>query len=655
MADPDPYVPSYSFSGWQAVNPTKPLPGGQIDNELANVSQSIETLVSAVQDVRRSDGALQNGIVTADSLAPDVVYQISADLEAAVTEAAGSATASAASAAASLASAGDAQTWAEQAASGSAIMLSLTRADIPFRTIPLLAFMVSGNTAPGDLGSGAVYVRGTSSGPRAVQDAAGTWWNLSYGPALNAGHFGANGDGIADDADALDLWWATLKAGVVQPYVGSLPLAFQSGRLPAGTYRVTRPLNWTSLRAWNVFIDATGAIISGEVNGKSIIEMLDNRGVHVRGLAVMSPATATPKSGILFGPKNTDTCGNNKLEDVKILGQFSIAAMHNIGSETTLYDMCYFVNRTGKALAADGLHILGAVSDHVSLRTSGVAVSFTNNFSRACRFENSDTSAPALNCAVYIEGTNGHEFDRGCYFLAFSGANIEMVDRSGTYRNSSIHIAGLFETNQGPGVEYVVRMRVGGNTAISGFVLDAQSPHAKTGIIRVEDMAGANLTSTTINIRNAAINIDGTPYNPAKIFDGARIGYVGDIICRSGSIINVVDLLQGYGTICCDDASTIPSTVANSAIAFDVLAGGVLGGQGLKMGGTGGAWVGIQGGTHPRVRAVSDNANADLWLEAQGTGNVRFGTLTANADAPVTGYITIKDGSGTARKIAVIT
>lgn len=42
-------------------------------------------------------------------------------------------------------------------------------------------------------------------------------------------------------------------------------------------------------------------------------------------------------------------------------------------------------------------------------------------------------------------------------------------------------------------------------------------------------------------------------------------------------------------------------------------------------------------------------------LTPKGSGNVRFGALTTNADAPVTGYITIKDAGGTVRKLAVIT
>lgn len=72
MADLVPYVPSYSFTGWQAAKPTKPLPAPAADNEFANIELSIGSLVSGLDDVRRADGALRNGVVTVDSLADEV-------------------------------------------------------------------------------------------------------------------------------------------------------------------------------------------------------------------------------------------------------------------------------------------------------------------------------------------------------------------------------------------------------------------------------------------------------------------------------------------------------------------------------------------------------------------------------------------------------
>jgi hypothetical protein len=68
MADPTPYAVSYSFSGFQANNPSTPLPAPKVDAELANIATAVASLVTGVTDIRCSDGALNNGIVTFDSL-----------------------------------------------------------------------------------------------------------------------------------------------------------------------------------------------------------------------------------------------------------------------------------------------------------------------------------------------------------------------------------------------------------------------------------------------------------------------------------------------------------------------------------------------------------------------------------------------------------
>jgi hypothetical protein len=59
--------------------------------------------------------------------------------------------------------------------------------------------------------------------------------------------------------------------------------------------------------------------------------------------------------------------------------------------------------------------------------------------------------------------------------------------------------------------------------------------------------------------------------------------------------------------------------------------------------------------TPVQINASGGDTNIDLQLTPKGTGRVRFGTLTANADAPITGYIEVKDAGGTVRKLAVIT
>lgn len=72
MANPTKYTQAYDFSDFAADNPSTPLPGTSLDVELAAIQTSIGEAVDAIADVRRSDGALANGIVTADSLAADL-------------------------------------------------------------------------------------------------------------------------------------------------------------------------------------------------------------------------------------------------------------------------------------------------------------------------------------------------------------------------------------------------------------------------------------------------------------------------------------------------------------------------------------------------------------------------------------------------------
>jgi len=77
MADPTPYEVSYDFSDFQTYNPATPLPGTQVDIQLADIAASTKSIANAVKDVRRSDGRLKNGVVTPDALSPGTQAMLS--------------------------------------------------------------------------------------------------------------------------------------------------------------------------------------------------------------------------------------------------------------------------------------------------------------------------------------------------------------------------------------------------------------------------------------------------------------------------------------------------------------------------------------------------------------------------------------------------
>lgn len=76
MADPTKYTPGYSFANYQSVNPKDPLPGNRVDVELDDISNSLNETIDALGNVRRSDGALQNLIVTPESLSQSTIALI---------------------------------------------------------------------------------------------------------------------------------------------------------------------------------------------------------------------------------------------------------------------------------------------------------------------------------------------------------------------------------------------------------------------------------------------------------------------------------------------------------------------------------------------------------------------------------------------------
>lgn len=115
MANPPPYVVSYSFTGYQNSNPFDPLPAPQIDNEYANIALSLNAAISGLNQIRRSDGKLQNGIVSIDSVDSSFIDDISTGISGDVAAAEAAAAAAQASADAANASELQASSFATSA------------------------------------------------------------------------------------------------------------------------------------------------------------------------------------------------------------------------------------------------------------------------------------------------------------------------------------------------------------------------------------------------------------------------------------------------------------------------------------------------------------------------------------------------------------
>lgn len=238
------------------------------------------------------------------------------------------------------------------------VVVDLTRAQIPSRSIPLNAFRTSGDTAQGDAGAGALYVRGTSGGLRAIQDASGTWWNLAIPHGLaKVGWFGAKSDGVTNDTAAVNAAVAAFPfggGGIVEFPVG-VTLVSGLANIPADIALVGVSRSKSILRTNS----ATASVI-----------VLDGSRAMVHNLTIDAAVTRTAGSFIAA----TTNCSRILIKGVDLVGPFigvylpypSIAIAHIID-----VDIVDAVPLTGTSIQIDGGFVV--LMDGVICRLSSYA------------------------------------------------------------------------------------------------------------------------------------------------------------------------------------------------------------------------------------------------------------------------------------------
>lgn len=72
MAQPVEYNRQYNFTNYQALNPTAPLPGDEVDNEFNSAKVTLDEIRARLALIQRDDGRLANGSVGFDQIAAAV-------------------------------------------------------------------------------------------------------------------------------------------------------------------------------------------------------------------------------------------------------------------------------------------------------------------------------------------------------------------------------------------------------------------------------------------------------------------------------------------------------------------------------------------------------------------------------------------------------
>jgi hypothetical protein len=512
--------------------------------------------------------------------------------------------------------------------------------------------------------------------------------------------FGAVGDGITDDTAAFNAAAQYIRDIAVRYFTLPQIVDYVNIALviPAGTYNITS-WNLTNIQIRNFFIMGEGSLIVGTANGKAVIDALGARWVHFNGISVTNASGVVPYCGIQVGRITAlGAIGNNIYSQVTVNGNWSLAAYLNSTTETSGHTHCNYQNNiddpASYAVIQDGFYLFPNVSDYVTVtRTPGEQSSFTSNSFFNCHIRHQGTGN-----GLFISNSSDHQFNKGCYFNSRGvGTSCVVIYQTSIRRNYNLTLDGMFEF-----ADYTVTFDGNGtNSAIDNFYLNLGAARTNISAIHV-----ANVPALTV--RNGEIKVS----FGNDLFDStcSVIDWMGVINASDSDQVNSEELSKFTGTIYTNSFSNIgmpanggsftvydqgaekvitvvdPSNFQNvfyssdsggagAILFFDGAATNVTAKIRAKNAGD------VQIGNNKRIAIITARAddattttsliaeskqnefllavsgtetNVDLQLGTQGAGLVKFGTRTATSDAPITGYIEVKDSGGTIRKLAVI-
>jgi hypothetical protein len=246
-----------------------------------------------------------------------------------------------------------------------------------------------------------------------------------HGLTIDVMAFGAMGDGVKDDAAAINEALDAVRAHHAK--AGRYPIGCRLV-LPAGVYVIDSPLNFTNLRAVNTLIDGCGSVLVGRCAGQPVIDALGARWLTMRDLTILSDPAAVPSIGLQIGRTSGIVADDHHFEDLKIVGNFALTCLYNRGAETTEFNHLLLWNdQPGSfCLIQDGLNHFDVPSAFIATDIPrDKEASFNENLFINCDFRHGVGGTP-----VWLGDTSRHAFIR-CYsatnkgpsFIIYCGSN----------------------------------------------------------------------------------------------------------------------------------------------------------------------------------------------------------------------------------------
>ena len=375
-------------------------------------------------------------------------------------------------------------------------------------------------------------------------------------------------------------------------------------------------------------------------------------------LPAIVSTTGTADTGLWFPAADTIAASTAGTERMRIdsVGNVGIGAVTQAG-----YSVLSGKDVTG-ATTTYGIIQMGTVQSDVT----------TNNFAFSSRFSTQATAFTLINhkhfsarqgtigagsavtyqIGFHVDSTlTGATYNYGLHSNIASGAGRFNLYLGGTADN---YLAGKLGIGTAPygNLQLLINGTVISTTTDANAVLNTTASDTNTSVAFTGFFTQLSTSTTALTQLNYYYANQGT-------FSGTvatqRGFYVSGTL--TGATTNIgfnSDIAAGAGRY-----NFYAGGTAQNVFAGQTSLGGAIGSEALRATPVASAvnYVEVLGAittASPALSAAGSDTNIDLTLTPKGTGDVRFGTLTANADAPITGYITIKDSGGTVRKLAII-
>jgi hypothetical protein len=480
VPQPPPYNRSFSFSNFQAQNPTAVPPGSSIDLELNNVKANSDGVLANLALIQRDDGALANGSVSFDQLSPALQTAGLAPALPWVTGTAYSVNASITSGSAFYRCliAHTAGTFATDVAAGNWVLI------VDFATIALVAASLIAVTPSGSL---------TSNVQTSLQA-------LDSGKAPTAHSHVSTA--ISDSTTVGRALLTAPNAAAQNALLGTTTLGFQSGNVKE-TAGLILETGWYWCDGSNKsrvtdapLFNAITIQQSGTLNATAVVTGLSD--TTNGGNTPISPGM--PVSG-------TNIPGGTVVLSVDSGTQVTLSAAATGSGVTPLVFAPYGVGDGSTTFGLPNRAYLGVGRDNAS----GSASNITQVSTTITTTLNSVTATVASAAGLIVGMFIGHpKVPFGTKIAAISGTTITMSNAAtATVSTSAVRFSSLGDA-QTVG-------QVGGSLAASTTLVTANLPaYTPAGSI-----ANGAITSTVTN------GLDGTNSGPVGVGTGAVIGMEG--------------------------------------------------------------------------------------------------------------------------------